>query len=582
MKRLLGLLLVMGMVGCGGEGEAPPVGLSPLPATPNKPQAKADESGLIGSWQGGPQGEFESRWTFNEDGTGNTGFFGALAPSTPFTWESAGADRVTLTLAAPNGQSQKTIATWAVSGDTLTFTREGAPEKLVLKRASAQSAPKHPEYLAHTWKSHPVLSNGLKQTAVFAKTGVLTLTTENGKPVQGTWEATGNQLTLSYPDTDSGELQTLVYQMTMGGADEEGTDTPILERLRDDVIQKNIDTIGRDNFPDNPNNTWAIRKTTHEGDLAYVEVIPSPQDVGYPSFIFVLDFRETTEGRFIGAYCMENGKYSLLFTESNVDATAVQAAVAALKKLGAKIKRNDNGEVVTVRLRMVRRNGPQVTDLVTSADLYLQGVGENKVSLMYTRPLHQQNGEDAGLVHLKEMANLQELELSGTQVTDKGLVHLKGMIKLQKLRLHRNKKITGAGLVHLKGLAKLQTLSLHDTQVTDAGLGHLAGMNLKQLSIPVQAQTDIGLKHYLAAIEPSSRLYLKDWQITDAGLVHIKGMTNLKTLDLRDTKVTDAGLVHLKGMTNLQTLYLSATQVTDAGLVHLKGLTKLQTLSLQK
>ena len=307
---------------------------------------RADESGLTGSWQGGPQGEFESRWTFNEDGTGNMGF-GALAPSMPFTWESAGADRVTITLAAPNGQSQKTIATWAVSGDTLTFTGEGSPEKLVLKRASAQSAPKHPEYLAHTWKSHPVLSNGPKQTAVFAKTGVLTLTTENGKPVQGTWEATGNQLTLSYPDTDSGELQTLVYQMTMGGADEEGTDTPIsadlylqgvgenkvslmytrplhqqngeLERLRDDVIQKNIDTIGRANFPDNPNNTWAIRKTTHEGDLAYVEVMPSPQDVGYPSFIFVLDFKATTEGRFIGVYCMENGKYSLLFTVSNLD-----------------------------------------------------------------------------------------------------------------------------------------------------------------------------------------------------------------------------------------------------------------------
>ena len=37
MKRLLGLLLVMGMVGCGGGDEAA------LPPTPNKPQAKADE-----------------------------------------------------------------------------------------------------------------------------------------------------------------------------------------------------------------------------------------------------------------------------------------------------------------------------------------------------------------------------------------------------------------------------------------------------------------------------------------------------------------------------------------------------------
>ena len=43
MKRLLGLLLVMGMVGCGGGDEAPPAGETALPATPNKPQAKVDE-----------------------------------------------------------------------------------------------------------------------------------------------------------------------------------------------------------------------------------------------------------------------------------------------------------------------------------------------------------------------------------------------------------------------------------------------------------------------------------------------------------------------------------------------------------
>ena len=43
MKRLLGLLLVMGMVGCGGGDKAPPAGDEALPATPNKPQAKVDE-----------------------------------------------------------------------------------------------------------------------------------------------------------------------------------------------------------------------------------------------------------------------------------------------------------------------------------------------------------------------------------------------------------------------------------------------------------------------------------------------------------------------------------------------------------
>ena len=50
MKRLLGLLLVMGMIGCGKQN-GPPPGITntrpgiakPLPAKPNKPQAKVDE-----------------------------------------------------------------------------------------------------------------------------------------------------------------------------------------------------------------------------------------------------------------------------------------------------------------------------------------------------------------------------------------------------------------------------------------------------------------------------------------------------------------------------------------------------------
>ena len=71
-------------------------------------------------------------------------------------------------------------------------------------------------------------------------------------------------------------------------------------------------------------------------------------------------------------------------------------------------------------------------------------------------------------------------------------------------------------------------------------------MKLKSLIIPTEAKTDLGLQHYLAAIEPPTYLNLKDWGITDAGLVHLKGMANLKTLDLRRTQITDAGVAELK------------------------------------
>jgi len=109
----------------------------------------------------------------------------------------------------------------------------------------------------------------------------------------------------------------------------------------------------------------------------------------------------------------------------------------------------------------------------------------------------------------------------GTQVTDAGLVHLKGLTKLQQLDL-LDTQVTDAGLVHLKGLTKLKLLGLSRTQVSDAGLVHLNGLtNLEVLA-------------------------LENTQVTDAGLVHLKGLTKLGLLDLSDTQVTDAGVAELK------------------------------------
>ncbi|MCS6850257.1 MAG: hypothetical protein NZ700_03690 [Gemmataceae bacterium] len=107
-------------------------------------------------------------------------------------------------------------------------------------------------------------------------------------------------------------------------------------------------------------------------------------------------------------------------------------------------------------------------------------------------------------------------------------------------------RVTDAGLKELAGLKGLQSLDLLGTRVTDAGLKELAGLKLKELYIPDQARTDLGLKHYLAAVEPPTRLYLSSWRLTDAGLKELAGLKGLQSLDLSETPVTDAGVAELQ------------------------------------
>ena len=104
--------------------------------------------------------------------------------------------------------------------------------------------------------------------------------------------------------------------------------------------------------------------------------------------------------------------------------------VAELEKVSAKIKQNNNGEVVEVDL-----DNTQVTD--------------------------------AGLIHLKELTNLEMLSLYYSQVTDEGLVHLTGLANLNYLNLTET-KITDKGLVHLKGMTNLQELYLSRILITTA------------------------------------------------------------------------------------------------------------------
>jgi hypothetical protein len=116
---------------------------------------------------------------------------------------------------------------------------------------------------------------------------------------------------------------------------------------------------------------------------------------------------------------------------------------------------------------------------------------------------------DAIMKHLRGFTQLQELDLSGTKVSDDGLEQLKGFTRLQYLCL-KGTRVSDTGLEHLKGLAQLQNLDLSRTKVSDAGLEHLKGLTqLQWLWLCETKVSETGFWELQEAL-PNSGLYYTD------------------------------------------------------------------------
>jgi hypothetical protein len=82
---------------------------------------------------------------------------------------------------------------------------------------------------------------------------------------------------------------------------------------------------------------------------------------------------------------------------------------------------------------------------------------------------------DRELGDLAVLGPLEDLDLSGSEVTDDGLQCLTRLPELRKLNL-ADTAVTDAGLRPLAGLPRLEELDLSGTAVGDAGLDHLTAL----------------------------------------------------------------------------------------------------------
>ncbi len=177
---------------------------------------------------------------------------------------------------------------------------------------------------------------------------------------------------------------------------------------------------------------------------------------------------------------------------------------------------------------------------------------------------------DVGLLRLKGLTALAELDLSGNAVTDLGLETI-GSFKstLRKLNL-QGTHVTGAGLVHFVGSKKLVDLDLSRCPITDATLDPVRGLvSLTALRLNSTSVTDKGLE----ALKPLSvlkELYLADTQVSGAGLTNLKRMEQLTTLDLSQTPINNKVMQAIGELKKLQLLRLSWSTVNDIGVSNLK------------
>lgn len=193
---------------------------------------------------------------------------------------------------------------------------------------------------------------------------------------------------------------------------------------------------------------------------------------------------------------------------------------------------------------------------------------------------------DATLPYLvKHLGEVEGLTLQ-SRISDEGLRHVAGLKNLRRLDLGGDlggkERLNGSGLADLKELTNLEEIDLGKTGVTDAALGHLQGLaNLRSLNLGQTGITDAGLVH-LQGLRSLRKLSLAETRVTDAGLVYLKKLRSLEELLLPQTAVDGSGLANLRFCNKLKTLDLSETRVSDAALANLQLLKGLETLRLDK
>jgi Leucine-rich repeat (LRR) protein len=145
---------------------------------------------------------------------------------------------------------------------------------------------------------------------------------------------------------------------------------------------------------------------------------------------------------------------------------------------------------------------------------------------------------DADMLSLASMPDLETLDLSHTRITDEGMLRLKSAPKIKDLNLFYAEWITDQGMTAIRDWTHLKRLNVRGTRISDGTLeivSHIVG--LEALDIAHTSVTDNGLD-YLITLINLKELSLGRGRLTNASLQILKMLSTITYLDLSGARPT--------------------------------------------
>ena len=203
---------------------------------------------------------------------------------------------------------------------------------------------------------------------------------------------------------------------------------------------------------------------------------------------------------------------------------------------------------------------------------------------------------DAEMIELARMPDLERLDLSHTRISDEGMLNLKPAPKIKELKLFYSEWITDQGMTAIKGWKHLKRVDVRGTRVSDGTVeivSHLTG--LEALDIAHTEVTDFGLENLITLIN-LKELAVGRGRLSNAGLAVLRMLPTLTLLDLSGARpsspdsprggggglgIPEETLKAMLELKDLRTLYLGFSSITPDQLRTLVVLEKVEKLGLQ-